>query len=609
MKLAEEKSSSSWREKHNKQNHTGRSLRRFNMDVYETISDLGKRRGILFPSFEIYGGIGGFYDYGPIGALLKHNIENKWRKMFVYREGMVELESSIITLQQVFQASGHLAHFTDMMTSCAQCGRAYRTEILLNEIGIKCAEGSPSSELDEQIKSNNVRCPECKGRLTESKPFNLMFQGKIGPYGKAVTGYGRPEAAQGQFVDFKRIYAAEREKLPLGIAQIGRCIRNEIAPRKGPIRLREFTIIDYEIFVDPQDTSYPRIKELENDRLRILTIEAQRTNMDTVSEVTVREALDSGIVENEVLCYFMALATKFLKQLGIPPEKQRLREALPEERAHYSLQTFDQEIWLSNWGWTEISGHAYRTDYDLRNHMAHSGVDLRVYKTFDKPRKVTKYTVKPRIQQIKQEFNKEADRIIRLLRNSDATIIHREIQTKGFYELTGKHPLRLSSKYVEITQDESEENGRFFIPHVIEPSFGIDRIVYAVLEYAYSEKKKRVVLRLPKDIAAVKVAVFPLVNKDKLPEIARNLYEMLLNEEFIVHWDESRSIGRRYARADEIGIPICVTVDYQTLQDETVTLRDVYTWKQIRVNKENLPYVLKDYFKGKLKFEEMKTEE
>jgi glycyl-tRNA synthetase len=173
------------------------------MDVYEKISDLGKRRGIIFPSFEIYGGIGGFFDYGPIGTLLKHNIENKWRNMFVYREGMVELESAIITPEQVFQASGHLAHFTDMMISCTQCDRAYRTEILLNEVGVKCSEGLQISELDEQIKSNNVRCPECKGILTQSEPFNLMFQGKIGPYGKTLTGFGRPEAAQGQFVDLR----------------------------------------------------------------------------------------------------------------------------------------------------------------------------------------------------------------------------------------------------------------------------------------------------------------------------------------------------------------------------------------------------------------------
>jgi glycyl-tRNA synthetase len=579
------------------------------MDIYEKISDLGKRRGIVFPSFEIYGGIGGFYDYGPIGTLLKHNIENKWRSMFVYREGMVELESSIITPQQVFHASGHLAHFTDMMTSCSQCGRAYRTEILLNETGIPSVEGLSASKLDEQITSNNVQCPECKGRLTKSKPFNLMFQGKIGPYGKAIIGYGRPEAAQGQFVDFKRIYAAEREKLPLGIAQIGRCIRNEIAPRKGPIRLREFTIIDYEIFVDPQDTCYPRIKELENDRLRILTIDTQKANTDEVSEFTVREALDTGIVMNEVLCYFMVLASKFLTQLGIPPDKQRFREALSEERAHYSLQTFDQEVWLSNWGWIEVSGHAYRTDYDLRNHMAHSGVDLRVYKPFNKPHKVTKYTVKPQTQQITQDFPAEVDQIIRLLQSIDAAIIHREIHTKGFYEITGKRPLQLNSKHVEVTQDVIEEKGRWFIPHVIEPSFGIDRIVYAVLEYAYSEKKNRVVLRLPKDIAAVKVAIFPLVNKDELPDTARKVYKMLLNEEFIAHWDESGSIGRRYARADEIGIPICVTVDYQTLQDNTVTLRDVYTWKQIREEIQNLPHVLWEYFKGKRKFKEMETKQ
>ena len=576
------------------------------MDIYDKISDLGKRRGIIFPSFEIYGGVSGFFDYGQIGTLLKHNIEDKWRDMFVHHEGMVEVESSIIMPEVVFQASGHLAHFTDIMTRCLSCNRAYRIDNLLTELGVECPEGINAEELDRLVEKNNVRCPECKGELTRSEPFNLMFQVKIGSYDSKLTGYGRPEAAQGQFVDFKRVYASERERLPLGIAQVGRCVRNEIAPRKGPIRLREFTIIDYEIFIDPENTSYPRIKIVEDFKLGILTVEEQRAKSDKVCEVTVREALDRRMVKNEVLCYFMALAVKFLEDLGIPPDKQRLREVLPEERAHYSLQTFDQEIWLKRWGWTEVSGHAYRTDYDLRNHMAHSGTDLRVYKAFDKPRKIVRFAVKPRMRQIELDFgNEKAHEIENLLSKSDASIVARELGEKGFYELTGKNPVMLNEKYIEICMDEVEEGGRYFIPHVVEPSFGIDRIVYTTLEYAYFTKKNRVVLKLPRDVAAVKAAVFPLVNRDGLPEAAKKIYETLLGEDFIVNYDESGSIGRRYARADEIGIPVCITVDYQTLQDGTVTMRDIYTWKQIRTKTEKLPILLRDYLRIKLEFDQM----
>ncbi len=576
------------------------------MDLYDKISDMGKRRGIIFPSFEIYGGLGGFYDYGPVGALLKHNVEEKWRNMFVRREGMVELESTIVMPEQVFQASGHLAHFTDLMTRCLRCNRAYRTDQLLSEAGVACSDAMKAEELDMLVLENNLKCPECGGALAKSEPFNLMFQVKIGSYGTSQTGYGRPEAAQGQFVDFKRLYAVERERLPLGVAQVGRCVRNEISPRKGPIRLREFTIVDYEVFVDPENASYPRIRLVEDYKLRFLLAAEQKAGSDEITEMTVREALSRGIVLNEVLCYFMALAVKFLDDLGVPPGKQRLREVLPEERAHYSLQTFDQEVWLERWGWTEVSGHAYRTDYDLRNHMAHSGVDLRVYRAFDAPRKVVKYSAKPKMEELEGDFGKEdAARIADLIAKSDASIIERELRVKGFYEVTGQYPARLTAEHLEISSSEAEESGRNFVPHVIEPSFGIDRLVYAMLEYAYTEQKDRVILKVPRGLAGKKAAVFPLVNKDGLTEAARKIHEALIDEDLIADFDESGSIGRRYARADEVGVPLCITVDYKTLEDGTVTLRDIYTWRQVRTKAEGLPRLLRDYLRGRLEFDQL----
>ncbi|MDQ1279848.1 MAG: glycyl-tRNA synthetase [Thermoproteota archaeon] len=581
-------------------------LEHMSTDLYDKISNLGKRRGIIFPAFEIYGGVSGFFDYGPVGALLKRNIEDRWRDFFVNKEGMVELESSLIMPSQVFEASGHLSHFTDIMTKCTKCNRAYRTDNLLNELGIECREGMKIDELDKLVEENSIRCPECGGALTKSEPFNLMFQVKIGSYGGSIIGYGRPEVAQGQFVNFKRIYSAERERLPLGIAQIGRCVRNEIAPRKGPIRLREFTIIDYEIFMDPENTSYSRIKLVEDQKLRILPISEQVSKTNKILEVTIKEALEEGIVKNQVLCYFMALAVKFLDNLGIPSEKQRLREQLPEERAHYSSETFDQEVWLERWGWTEVSGHAYRSDYDLRNHMAHSGVDLRVYKAFDQPKKVIKAIVKPRIDVLETEFSREdAQKIISLISKGDQNIIERELKTKGFYELTGLPPIRLELKHVEIIMEEVIESGRSFIPHVVEPSFGIDRIFYSTLEYAFAEKGNRMTLKLPKEIAPISAGIFPLVSRDGLPEEAKKLYELLQDEGFKVRYDESDSIGRRYARADEIGVPLCITIDYQTLQDKTVTLRDINTWKQIRNKSTELPQLLREYFKNRLQFDEL----
>ena len=576
------------------------------MDLFDQISELGKRRAIFYPAFEIYGGTSGFVNYGPVGTLLKHNIEEKWRQRFVYQEGMVELESTIIMPEKAFLASGHVAHFTDFMTRCSQCRKVFRVDLLLQESNIKCSEGLSQQTLDNLIKKHAVRCPDCKGKLLPSEPFNLMFQTHIGSLDTRQIGFGRPEAGQGQFLDFKRIYLAAREQLPLGIAQVGRCVRNEIAPRKGPIRLREFTIIDYEIFFDPEDSTYPSIEQIHDQRLRILSASEQLSGSDSVRVLTVREALAEHVVRNEIQCYFMALAVAFLEDLGIPFNKQRLREQLSDEKAHYSEQTFDQEVWLDRWGWTEISGHSYRTDYDLRNHMMHSGEDLRVYKTYKSPRHQIHINVEPIKERLIRDFGlQEADEIIQLLSKSDPTIVAREIRTKNFYEVTRRHPIKLTADHLNITDTDVEAAGRYFIPHVVEPSFGIDRIVYATLEYAYSREGKRTRLALPSDVAPIKVMVLPLVTRNGLPDTAMKVYRSLLEEGIVVRYDSSGSIGRRYARADEIGVPICVTVDYQSMKDNTVTLRDLYTWKQVRAAIPDLVNLLRMYFRKKCEFTDL----
>ncbi len=575
------------------------------MDLYDRIVELGKRRGIFFPSFEIYGGLSGFFDYGQIGSLLKRNLEDKWRKMFVLNEGMVEIESAIITHERVFEASGHIAHFTDITTKCLSCGRMYRTELLLTDCGVEIKEGASAEKLDSLIEKKGLKCPECGGKLSQSEPFNLMFKVEIGPYERGVTGYGRPEAAQAQFVDFKRVYLAERERLPLGIAQVGRCLRNEIAPRKGPIRLREFTIIDYEVFVDPEDITYPRIKEVEDKRFRILTADEQLKETSKIAEVTVGDALKKGLIGNEVQAYFLALAVKYLEELGIPPDKQRLREQLPTERAHYSKQTFDQEVWLERWGWTEVSGHANRSDFDLSRHMIYSGFDMRVFKPFDKPMAVKMLTMDPKRKLIEEEFDEDASTILDLLSRSDPALVKRWLDEKGFYEVPGPSPVKIEARHVEFGEGEETAKGRYFVPHVIEPSFGVDRIFYAVLEYAYFEKNGRVVLRLPRDVAPLKVSVFPLMKKDGLKEVAEKIYRLMIGEGFVADYDDSGSIGRRYARADEVGVPICITVDYQTLEDNTVTLRNRDTWRQVRVRVDGLPGLLRRFFAGSIEFDDL----
>jgi glycyl-tRNA synthetase len=267
---------------------------------------------------------------------------------------------------------------------------------------------------------------------------------------------------------------------------------------------------------------------VENQKLRLLLAEAKLRGEKEAIEVTVKEALSKGYIKAEWQAYFMVLAKLLLKELGVPEDKQRFIEKLEYERAHYSTQSFDQEISLDRWGWEEVSGHAYRTDFDLKHHMEFSGVDMQVFK-----------------------------------------------------------------------------EGRRFIPHVVEPSFGSDRLVYVALEYAYQTRDKRTVLNFPRDLAPTQVGVYPLVSKDGLPEKAKEVFQMLLSKGFRTEYDESGSIGRRYARADEVGTPLGVTIDYDTLKDETVTIRNRDSWKQVRTEIKLLPEMLRAYFSFEKNFEDL----
>ena len=571
------------------------------LDMYEKVMELCRRRGILWSSFEIYGGLSGFVTYGPIGAVLKRNVEDKWREWFITKQGFVEIDSPVIMPQVVFKASGHSDHFTDPMVGCLDCKKQYRADHLIeNAIG-KIVEGLSIEELDGLIKENEITCPDCGGSLGNVVLFNLMFRTTIGPYGGNI-GYARPEAAQGMFVDFKRVFSAKREQLPLGIAQIGRTFRNEISPRKGVIRLREFTIMEVEVFIDPSElTSCARLVDVENEELAILTSDAQQKE-GHIEVVTAREAVRKGMVVSEWIAYFLVISRSFVSSLGVPPEKQRFREQLPWERAHYSKQTIDHQVLLERFGWSEVAGHAYRTDWDLGRHMKFSGTDLRAFKQYERPKIVERTIIKPRLKAIRKRFGNATGEILSFLKESDPEMVQKTIKEDGFYPV-GKN--RVGPEHLTFDKRTEKVSGSRFIPHVIEPSFGADRLVYSALEYAYSEKEKRVILKLPPAIAPIQIAVFPLLERDRLPEVAQKIYDMLLEEGFRTELDVSGSIGRRYARSDEIGIPIAVTVDYQSLEDDTVTIRNRDSWQQLRNRIENLGRLFDGFFKGRIGFEKL----
>lgn len=568
-------------------------------DRYELLVELAKRRGFFWPSFEIYGGVGGFIDLGPLGSALKRKIEDKWRDFFVKRQGLLEISTPIIMPSKVFEASGHLEHFKDSMVECLRCGRKYRADQLVSEVTGLDAETLTIEELGRAIKERNVKCLECGGELSEPKYFVTMFKTNIGPYSDAV-GYARPETAQGMFINFKRVYEVAREKIPVGIAQIGTALRNEISPRQGPIRLREFTLMEFEFFFDPNDPSCDKLPEVENEVLRLLPAEERLRGLQDPIEATPIEALRKGYIKTEWGAYFMALSKRFVSQLGVPEDKQRFKEKLPRERAHYSLQTYDHEVFLERWGWVEVAGIAYRSDYDLSRHAKYSSVDLSAFKAYPKPKVKRVKVVKPSVDEIKSSFGKDAEKVFKALSSASPEDVERAFEKKGFFEADG---LKIYPNHVELREQEMKETGRRFFPHVVEPSFGAERLLYATLEYAYSKVKDRVVMRIPRDLAPLQVAVFPIVSKEELVKEARKIHQKLLYDGFEVFYDEEGSIGRRYARADEAGIPIAVTVDRQTLEDETVTLRDRDSWKQIRVKESSVGDKLREYFEKGAPFE------
>ena len=488
---------------------------------YDAISEIAKRRGFYWPSFEIYGGMSGYVTYGDLGTKLKRNIEALWKEYFVRKQGFLEIDDPIINPERVFEASGHLQSFKEYSAECTQCGRSFRADHLVEEkTGMENVEAMGGDVIKRLLLEHKVRCPVCGGELKEPVLFLPMFKTEIGATGGEV-GYARPETAQAMFLNYRWGFQHAREKLPFALAQSSKVMRNEISPRRGMVRLREFTIMELELFFDPQELGCPWFDDVRDTPIKLHTEEMEVEGVKEPLETPVGAAVENGHILTEWQGYFMGVSQRFITALGMPPEKQRFRAHLPDERAHYSVQTYDHEVLFETWGWIEVSGCAYRTDYDLRSHMEASGLDMTVLR----------------------------------------------------------------------------EDGTRYLPHVVEPSYGLDRLFLSVLEATYERKKKRNVFHLPRELAPYQVAVFPLVTKDGLPEKAREIYDLLLNEGFWVVYDEAGSIGRRYARVDEIGVPLAVAVDYDTVDGDVLTIRDRDSWEQVSLSVSQLPEALEAYFK------------
>ncbi|MBU2559351.1 glycine--tRNA ligase, partial [archaeon] len=381
--------------------------------------------------------------------------------------------------------------------------------------------------------------------------------------------------------------------------QIGRAYRNEISPRQGVIRLREFNQAEIEIFVDPNEKTHENFASVENLELSLVPNEGNKLR------ITAGDAVKKGIVVHELLAYQLVLVKRFLDSVGLTGERVRFRQHKKTEMAHYAADCWDAEIKTEKYGWIEAVGIADRTCFDLEAHEKESGSELKAFKRFDETKTTKRVALVPNEARLGPDFKAGAKRIIEILKGLGEGEIKR-FKEDGYIEIEiGSEKIRLDDKYLSVKEIEETLAGEKITPHVIEPSFGIDRIVYCILEDALGERDGKAVLHLRNAVAPVGVGVFPLVSKDELVKVAKELYEGLRDSGFYATYDAVDSIGRRYARVDEIGVPYAVTVDHDGLKDATVTIRDRDTTKQKRVGVKDLKGILKSLLEETAQFEDL----
>lgn len=550
--------------------------------VSERVAELAKRRGFLYPSFDPYGGAAGFYDYGPLGARLKASIEDLFRRIYVVEEGCAEISCPAVTIEEVFVASGHVAKFDDPVVRCTNCRTPFRADHLVEEAGHK-GDVSPlgNEEIDALVRTLTIKCPSCGGAFGPCYRQNLMFKTEIGP-GSGKVGYLRPETAQGIFVDYPYLYRYFREQLPFGVCQIGRAYRNEISPRQGVIRLREFNQMEVEVFADPDHLTHPRFPEVRDTVLRFVPKATQQAE-----EMKVGDAVLKKVIANEALAYHLVLVHRLLTEAGLDAQRIRFRQHLDGERAHYARDTWDAEFQSERFGWVECVGIADRSAYDLTQHTKATGVAMRAVRKYETPRTVERTTVRPNPAKLGPAFRKDAQAVAKALEALDPAHAQAAQEAGGADLTVGGREVHVPRDAYDVVTESVTVAGDEYVPNVIEPSYGVDRILYAILEHSLHETTKEgepyTVLRLPARMAPIEVGVFPLMARDGLDDEARALAKRLQTRGLRVQYDEAGAIGRRYARMDEVGTPFCVTVDYETKTDASATVRDRDTTRQERV--------------------------
>ncbi|XP_041012670.1 glycine--tRNA ligase, mitochondrial 1-like [Juglans microcarpa x Juglans regia] len=585
-----------------------------------------ERRLFYIPSFKIYRGVAGLYDYGPPGCAVKSNVLAFWRQHFVLEENMLEVDCPCVTPEVVLKASGHVDKFTDLMVKDEKTGTCYRADHLLkdfcNEKLQKDLSISPekaaelrhvlavlddlsSEQLGAKIKEYGITAPDTKNPLSDPYPFNLMFQTSIGPSGLS-PGYMRPETAQGIFVNFKDLYYYNGNKLPFAAAQIGQAFRNEISPRQGLLRVREFTLAEIEHFVDPENKSHPKFSEVANLEFLMFPREEQMSG-HSAKRIPLGEAVSRGIVNNETLGYFIGRVYLFLIRLGIDKDRLRFRQHLANEMAHYAADCWDAEIECS-YGWIECVGIADRSAYDLRAHSEKSGVALVAQEKFLEPREVEKLVINPVKKELGLAFKGNQRMVVEALEamnEKEALEMKATLESKeesAFYVCTLGKNVTIKKNMVTISKEIKKEHQRVFTPSVIEPSFGIGRIIFCLFEHSFYTRPSKAgdeqlnVFRFPPLVAPIKCTVFPLVQQQQYEEVAKVISQSLTTAGISHKIDiTGTSIGKRYARTDELGVPFAITVD----STSSVTIRERDSKDQVRVNVGEAASVVKEVTDGR----------
>ena len=576
-----------------------------------------ERKLFFIPSFKIYGGVAGFFDYGPPGCAIKQNVTQFWRQHFVLEENMHEIECPAVTPEPVLRASGHVERFTDFMVTDLVTGDCHRADHLLENILETIIDENPNDtaakdmlvrvgemgaeDIDAALKHYNATAPETGNAISAAYPFNLMFKTSIGPKGDLV-GYLRPETAQGIFVNFKDLYNYNSHKLPFAAAQIGNSYRNEINPRAGLLRVREFTQAEIEHFVHPDDKTHPKFKYVGELDPLLYSRDLQLGTEKKPQRMLLRRAVDEGVIANETLAYFIGRTYEFCVKIGLNPDRVRFRQHLQHEMAHYAEDCWDCEVETS-YGWVECAGLADRSAYDLTAHEGASKQDLKAYETFPEPRMMEVVEVTPNKKLLGKELKRDAQTVAdALCAMSDCDAM----EMKGKHENGEEVPLQVNgnafaikSEWVEIAKKTKKISGRHFTPGVIEPSFGIGRMLYCMFEHCYYVRQgdeQRTVFKFSPIAAPIKTTVLPLMSKPELVEVAEAIGRDLRAAGISNTVDSSSAtVGKRYARNDEIGVPMAITVDFDSLEsdDRSVTLRDRDTTSQVRVPRDKIVEVVR----------------